>query len=65
MAVNLSVWRNVEALERFVWATVHKQFYNRKTEWFERLVDAAFRHVAGRGRAYPDPRRGRWRGSSA
>jgi hypothetical protein len=35
MAVNLSVWRNVEALERFVWATVHKQFYARKTEWFE------------------------------
>jgi hypothetical protein len=36
MAVNLSVWRNVEALERFVWATVHKQFYARKAEWFER-----------------------------
>jgi hypothetical protein len=30
MAVNLSVWENVEALERFVWMTVHKQFYNRK-----------------------------------
>ena len=25
-----------DALERFVWATVHKQFYNRKTEWFEK-----------------------------
>jgi Domain of unknown function (DUF3291) len=37
MAVNLSVWENVEALERFVWATVHKQFYNRKDEWFEKL----------------------------
>ena len=34
MAVNLSVWENVEALERFVWATVHKQFYSRKAEWF-------------------------------
>jgi Domain of unknown function (DUF3291) len=30
MAVNLSVWESVEALERFVWATAHKQFYNRK-----------------------------------
>src|SRR6202451_2108992 len=37
MAVNLSVWESVEALERFVWATVHKQFYNRKGEWFEKL----------------------------
>jgi hypothetical protein len=37
MAVNLSVWETVEALERFVWATVHKQFYNRKGDWFERL----------------------------
>ena len=37
MAVNLSVWESVEALERFVWATVHKQFYNRKGEWFENL----------------------------
>ncbi|MGH6797173.1 MAG: DUF3291 domain-containing protein [Roseiarcus sp.] len=37
MAVNLSVWESVEALERFVWATVHKQVYNRKGEWFEEL----------------------------
>ena len=36
MAVNLSVWKSVEALERFVWATVHKHFYNRKAEWFEK-----------------------------
>jgi hypothetical protein len=37
MAVNLSVWQSVEALERFVWATAHKQFYNRKGDWFEKL----------------------------
>jgi len=36
MGVNLTVWVSVEALERFVWATVHKQFYNRKAEWFEK-----------------------------
>jgi hypothetical protein len=35
--VNLSVWESVEALERFVWATVHKQLYNRKRDWFEEL----------------------------
>ena len=31
---NLSVWESAEALERFVWARVHKAFYNRKAEWF-------------------------------
>jgi hypothetical protein len=35
MAVNLSVWESAEALERFVWMTVHRQFYNRKGRWFE------------------------------
>ena len=25
--VNMSVWRDAESLERFVWNTVHKQFY--------------------------------------
>ena len=27
---NLTVWRDVEALERFVWQTVHKRIYSRK-----------------------------------
>jgi hypothetical protein len=36
MLVNMSVWESVEALERFVWATVHKRFYNRKGGWFEK-----------------------------
>jgi hypothetical protein len=42
MAVNLSVWEGVEALERFVWATVHKQIYNRKGDWFEKLAKPHF-----------------------
>jgi hypothetical protein len=42
MAVNLSVWESVEALERFVWATAHKQFYNRKGDWFEKLSTPHF-----------------------
>ena len=25
--INFSVWQNVEALERFVWQTVHERFY--------------------------------------
>ena len=32
---NLTVWESVEALETFVWGTVHKQFYERRAEWFE------------------------------
>ncbi len=42
MAVNLSVWESVEALERFVWATVHKQVYNRKGDWFEKSATPHF-----------------------
>jgi hypothetical protein len=37
MAVNLSVWEAIEALERFVYKTVHKRFYGRREEWFDKL----------------------------
>src|SRR6266852_6228623 len=37
MAVNMSVWESVEALEKYVWQTVHKRFYGRRGEWFEKL----------------------------
>jgi hypothetical protein len=42
MAVNLSVWENVEALERFVWQTVHKRFYGRRSEWFDKMEKPHF-----------------------
>ncbi len=42
MLVNMSVWETIEALERFVWATVHKQFYARKGAWFEKLAEPHF-----------------------
>lgn len=32
---NLTVWEDVESLENFVWNTVHRQFYERRAEWFE------------------------------
>jgi hypothetical protein len=35
--VNLSVWESVEALERFVWQTVHTRFYGRRPEWFDKM----------------------------
>ena len=31
-----------EALERFVWQTVHKRFYGRRHEWFERMDERYF-----------------------
>ena len=34
MIVNVSVWENVDSLEKFVWQTVHKRFYSRRHEWF-------------------------------
>ena len=39
---NLTVWEDVESLERFVWGTVHKQFYDRRAEWFELMQDQHF-----------------------
>ncbi|PRY91236.1 DUF3291 domain-containing protein [Donghicola tyrosinivorans] len=39
---NLTVWENVETLENFVWNTVHRQFYERRTEWFEILGEMHF-----------------------
>jgi hypothetical protein len=34
-AVNMSVWDSVEALERFVFMTVHRGIYARKHEFFD------------------------------
>ncbi len=39
---NLTVWEDVASLETFVWGTVHKQFYDRKAEWFELLEKMHF-----------------------
>lgn len=33
--INMSVWRTAEQLEHFVWNTIHKQIYARKSRWFE------------------------------
>ena len=39
---NLTVWESVETLEQFVWNTVHRQFYERRAEWFELLGEMHF-----------------------
>jgi len=40
--VNMSVWNTAEELERFVWQTVHKRFYQRKASWFEPMQGPHF-----------------------
>ena len=32
---NLTVWENAQALERFVFQTLHGRFYRRREQWFE------------------------------
>lgn len=39
---NLTVWEDAQALEQFVWNTVHRQFYARRSEWFEVLGQQHF-----------------------
>lgn len=39
---NISVWESVQALEHFVWNTVHRAFYERRAEWFEVLGQMHF-----------------------
>ena len=40
--VNLSVWETPDALEHFVWNTVHKRFYDQKAKWFEAATTPYF-----------------------
>ena len=58
MAINLSVWENVAALEQFVYQTIHKRFYGRRAEWFEHLDDAYFVDVVGARRSPAERARG-------
>ena len=37
IVVNLSVWEDADALEHFVWNTLHRKIYMRRDEWFEPL----------------------------
>jgi hypothetical protein len=34
---NLSVWEDAASPEQYVWGTIHKQFFERRHEWFEVL----------------------------
>ncbi|MDX2238183.1 MAG: DUF3291 domain-containing protein [Hyphomonadaceae bacterium] len=40
LLINVSVWESAEALERFVFHTVHQRFYARRREWFDAMDSA-------------------------
>ena len=60
---NLTVWESVESLEHFVWNTVHRQFYERRREWFEVLGEQHFVMWWVPAGHRPSSTR-RWRGST-
>ena len=37
MIANLTVWDDVESLQRFVFQTAHASLYRKRAEWFDRL----------------------------
>ena len=38
--VNMSVWKDVEALHNYVYRSVHAEFLGRRKEWFARVEEA-------------------------
>lgn len=41
MLVNLSVWRDVESLQAYVYQSAHVDIMRRRREWFERMDEAS------------------------
>ena len=58
VAFNLSVWKDVESLDQYVWGTLHRKFYERRAEWFEVFQGTYFCHVVGSRRSRSDQVRG-------
>ena len=42
MLVNMSVWRDVDSLRRFVYRSDHVDIMRRRGQWFERMSEAFF-----------------------
>jgi len=40
MLVNMSVWRDVESLNKYVYSSAHVEIMRRRREWFERMGEA-------------------------
>src|SRR5271168_4523192 len=47
MLVNMSVWRDVESLNQYVYRSAHVDIMRRRKEWFERMREALFSAVVG------------------
>jgi len=39
LLLNMSVWRDVESLRRYVYGSAHTEFLRRREEWFERMSE--------------------------
>lgn len=39
---NLTVWESLPTLDAFVWKTVHRQFFDRRAEWFTVMGEMHF-----------------------
>ncbi|MEM7461402.1 MAG: DUF3291 domain-containing protein [Pseudomonadota bacterium] len=42
VASTLSVWEDAASLEHFVWNTIHRQFYEKRRQWFDGEVQSNF-----------------------
>jgi hypothetical protein len=40
LLINMSVWRDVESLNKYVYSSVHVEIMRRRREWFERMKEA-------------------------
>lgn len=40
--VNTSTWASIADFEAFVWGTIHRQFYQRRAEWFDLMETMHF-----------------------
>src|ERR1044071_6891781 len=40
--VNISVWRDVQSLNKYVYGSAHAEVMRRRKEWFERMREAWF-----------------------
>ena len=40
MLINMSVWRDVESLSKYVYSSAHVELMRRRRGWFERMADA-------------------------
>ena len=40
LLLNMSVWRDIDSLRKFVYTAMHAEFMRRRREWFERMSEA-------------------------